>query len=271
MRAILLLLSLEFILCFCWGCAINPITGEEEFMLFPEQKDVAIGKKYAPEVEKQLDGRITNERLQSYIDNIGQRVARVSHRPDLEYHFVAVEHESINAIALPGGYIFITKGLLQKLTNEAQLAGILSHEVAHIVARDSSVAMSRGIGMGILLAAVASQDTTRGALSAVNMARQIIGLQYSRTDEQQADLAGLDYMVQAGYKPYGMIETMQMLQDEQKTRQIEFFSTHPNPQNRIIYLKMKIQEKYSNLTELKIGKEDYYRAVLTNLKANPTQ
>ncbi len=240
-------------------------------MLFPEQKDVAIGKKYAPEVEKQMGGRITNESLQSYIDNVGQRVARVSHKPDLEYHFVAVEHESTNAIALPGGYIFITKGLLQKLTNEAQLGGILSHEVAHIVARDSSVAMSREIGMGILLAAVASQDTTRGALSAVNMARQILGLQYSRTDEQQADLAGLDYMVQAGYDPYGMIETMQMLQDEQKIKQIEFFSTHPSPQNRIIYLKMEIQEKYSNLAHLKIGKEDYYQAVLTNLKDNQTQ
>jgi predicted Zn-dependent protease len=265
----LLILSLS--LCFCFGCAINPITGEEEFMLFPEQKDVVIGKKYAPEAEKQMGGRISNESIQSYIDNVGQRVARVSHRPDLEYHFVAVEHESINAIALPGGYIFITKGLLQKLTNEAQLGGILSHEVAHIVARDSSVAISREIGIGILLAAAVTQDAPSDVLTAADITRQILSLQYSRKDEQEADLAGLDYMVQAGYDPYGMIETMKMLQDEQKVKPIEFFSTHPLPKNRIEYLTRKIEAKYSDFKGLKIGSEDFHRAILEDLTNNKTE
>jgi len=260
------LLSFIFSLCLYGGCAINPISGDEDFMLYPEEHDIVIGSKYAPEVEKQLEGKISDESVQNYIDSVGQRIARISHRPDWEYHFTAVEDKSINALALPGGYVFITKGMLQKLTTEAQLASILGHEVAHAVARDSAAAISREIGIGILFAAAATQDTPRGAITAANMTRQILGLQYSREDEREADLAGLDYMVRAGYDPAGMIETIQMLQDEQKVRHIEFFSTHPNPRNRIIYLTQKIQKKYPDLGELKIGKEDYQRHLLEHLK-----
>jgi predicted Zn-dependent protease len=266
MRGKLPLLSFIFSLCLYGGCAVNPISGDEDFMLYPEEHDIVIGRKYAPEVEKQLEGKISDESVQNYIDSIGQRIARVCHRPDLEYHFTAVEDKSVNALALPGGYVFITKGMLAKLTTEAQLASILGHEVAHAVARDSAAAISREIGIGILFATAATQDTPRGALAAANITRQILGLQYSREDEQEADLAGLDYMIRAGYDPGGMIETIQMLQNEQKVKPIEFFSTHPNPRNRIIYLTQKIQKKYSDLGELKIGKEDYQQHVLEHLK-----
>ena len=262
------LVSLGLILCLCAGCAINPITGEEELMLYSEQKDVAIGGKLAPEVEKQMGGRIANEALQNYMDSVGQRIARVSHRPDLEYHFAVLEHESINALALPGGYVFLTKGMLQNLTTEAQLAGILAHEVAHVVARDTMAALSRQRAIDVLLIAAATQDTPAAAMRAAQFTRLFLDLSYSREDEQQADLAGLDYMVQAGYDPHGMIETMQMLQNEQKTRPIEFFSTHPNPENRIAYLTEEIQTHYSNLAGLKIGAEDFNSSVLQHLIGN---
>lgn len=259
----MLILVLPF--CLCAGCAVNPITGEEELMLVPQHQDIAIGRKYAPEVEKQLGGRIDNQRLQNYIDYVGQKLARVSHRPNLKYHFVALNHKSVNAFALPGGYIFITKGMLKRLTTEAQLAAILAHEIAHVVARDSSAAMSREIGISILLSAVTSKKTPKGVLTAADLARQIVGLQYSKKDELEADLAGLDYMLRAGYNPYAMVETMQMLQSRQKTEPIEFFSTHPSPLNRIAYLTQKIQTRYYNLAGLKIGEEDYRRAVLEQL------
>ena len=132
------------------GCTVNPITGEEELMFFSQDEDIELGRKYAPEVEKQLGGRIEDADLQSYIDGIGQKIARVSHRPEIEYHFQAVDDEMTNAIALPGGYVYITRGLLEKLASEAQLAAILGHETGHIVARDSMVAMSRQIGLGLL-------------------------------------------------------------------------------------------------------------------------
>lgn len=259
------------IFCLLQGCAVNPITGEEDFMLYPEQKDILIGHKFAPEVEKQLKGKIPNENLQHYIDSIGQKIARISHRPDWEYHFIAVEDESVNALALPGGYVFITKGILKKLTTEAHLSSILAHEVAHAIARDSAAAISREIGTGILLAAAASQETNPDVLKAANLTTQILNLQYSREDEQEADLAGLDYMVKAGYDPNGVIETMKMLQSQKDARPIEFLSTHPSPRNRIAYLTQEVQTKYRNLKGMKIGKEDYQRDVLAHLNKQKTE
>lgn len=259
------LLILGFIFCLCTSCAINPVTGEKQLMLISEQQDIEIGRKYAPEVEKQMGDRIANESLQNYIDNVGQRIARVSHKPDSEYHFVALEDKSINAVALPGGYIFITKGMLKKLTTEAQLAAILAHEITHIVARHISANMSHEIGISILLSAVTSDNTPSGVLTATELTREILGLQYSRKDEQEADLGGLDYMVWAGYNPYGMVETMQMLERENAIRPIEFLSTHPAPQNRIGYLTQSIQTRCYSLARLKIGKEDYQVGVLEQL------
>ncbi len=234
-------------------------------MFFPQQHDIVIGRKYAPEVEKQMGGRIASEGLQDYVDSVGQRIAAVSHRPDLEYHFVAVRHKSVNAIALPGGYIFITRGMLEKLETEAQLAAILAHEMAHVVARDTSNVMSNEIGINLLLSALVSEKTPKGVVTAADLAHQILSLNYSREDEQVADLAGLDYMVRTGYNPHGMVETMQMLQKQQEVMPIEFLSTHPSPKNRIAYLTQKIQTNYYNLAGLKIGKEDYRNTVLEQL------
>ena len=261
----LVLLTSGLVFCLCAGCAINPVTGEEQLMLIPERQDIAIGQKYAPEVEKQMGGRVANESLQRYVDSVGQRIARLSHKPDWEYHFVAVEDKSINALALPGGYIFITNGMLKKLTTEAQLAAILAHEITHVVARHSSANMSREIGIDILLSAVTSDKTPQNVLTAAELTRKILGLQYSRKDEREADLAGLDYMVWAGYNPYGMVETMQMLERENAVRPIEFLSSHPAPRNRIGYLTQSIQTRYYSLTDLKIGKEDYQVGVLEQL------
>jgi len=259
------LLIIGLIYCFCCGCATNPVTGEAQLMLISEQQDIEIGRKYAPEVEKQMGGRVADQLLQNYVDSVGQKLARVSHKPDLQYHFVALESETLNAFALPGGYVFITSGMLKKLATEAQLAGILSHEITHIVTRHSSANMSREIGISILLSAVISDKTPQGVLTAADLTRQILGLQYSRQQEQEADSGGLDYMFSAGYNPYGMVETVQMLENEQKQRPIEFLSTHPAPQNRIVYLTENIRTKYHDFEGLRTGKEDYHRAVLERL------
>ncbi|MHC4088082.1 MAG: M48 family metalloprotease [Planctomycetota bacterium] len=248
-------LAVSFILFLSAGCAVNPITGEEEFMLMGEQQDVAIGKKYAPELEKQMGGKIDNASIQNYVNSVGQKVANVSHRRSWNYQFAALE-----------GYIFITKGMLSKLTTESQLASILAHETAHVVARDTAVLMSREIGISILLSAAISDSTSSTARTAADLTRQIIGFRFSRRDEKDADLAGLDYMVRAGYDPNGMVETMQILQSQQKERPIEFFSTHPNPENRIGYLKSRIGARYRKREGLRIGKEDFHSAVLAHIK-----
>jgi len=249
------------------GCAVNPVTGDEELMFFSPEKDVELGQKYAPRIEKALGGRFANENLQRYVDRIGQRMARVCQRPDIAYYFSVVDHESVNAFAVPGGYVFITRGLLEKLKSEGQLAAILGHEVAHIVARDTMVALSQQLGMGALVAASAavggagSNDLLAGSM----FISQVLTLQYSRDDERAADLAGMSYMTQAGYDPNGAVETMRVLEDLQSIRPIEFFSTHPNPENRIAYLVDRIERRYRMLGELKIGVEDYQQNVLAVL------
>lgn len=259
-------LVVSFILILSAGCAVNPITGEEEFMLLSEKQDVELGQKYAPEIEKQLGGKINNAALQNYVNSVGQKVANVSHRRSWDYQFVALDDDMVNAFALPGGHIFITKGMLSKLSTESQLASILGHEVAHVVARDTAVLMSREIGISILLSAAVSDSTSRTTRTAADLTRQIIGFQFSRRDEKDADLAGLDYMVRAGYDPNGMVETMQILESQQKERPIEFFSTHPNPENRTLYLKSRIDSRYRKREGLRIGKEDFHSAVLANIK-----
>jgi len=249
------------------GCAVNPVTGEEELMFFSPEKDIELGEKYAPQIEKALGGRFPDENLQKYIDRVGQRIARFCHRPDIAYHFTVVDHDSVNAFAVPGGYIFITRGLLQKLKSEGQLAAILGHEVGHVVARDTMVTLSRQIGMTALLgAAVGVGGSGSGDLVAgTAFISGVLTLQYSRDDEKAADLVGMAYMIQAGYDPNGAVETMRVLEELQTIRPIEFFSTHPSPENRIAYLEERIERRYAMLGALKTGTEDYERNVLAVL------
>jgi len=260
-----LLISLLFVVCLISGCFTNPITGRDELMFLSEQQDFEIGRRYAPEIETQMGGRVPSPALQNYVDSVGQKVAGISHRPDYDYHFIALDDESMNAFALPGGYIFITRGMLEKLESEAQLAAVLAHETAHIVARDTAAAMSRDIGISLVLSAVTSEETSGTVLTVADVTNQILGLSYSREDEKTADLAGLDYMVAAGYNPNAMVETMKMLNDENDFRPIEFFSTHPNPENRIAYLEEKILLNYFQPERLKSGALPAYRFVQINM------
>jgi predicted Zn-dependent protease len=126
--------------------------------------------------------------------------------------------------------------------------------------------LSKELGFQLVLAAVTTEKTSQTAVAVAKMTNQIISLRYSRDDEQIADKAGLDYMVKAGYNPSAMAETMQMLQEESKSRPIEFLSTHPNPENRVGYIKDRIARKYLQSGNLRIGKEDYARNVLEQLK-----
>jgi predicted Zn-dependent protease len=263
-KTILWVLGLGPFLMYVSSCATNPITGDQELMFFSSEEDMRLGRKYAPYVENALEGRIADENIQSYVNQIGQRIARVCDSPDLSYSFLAVEEERANALALPGGYIYITRGLLQELKSEAQLASILGHEVGHVVARDTVQTMSREIGMAALVtAALASEPRVGGASTFVG---GLLNLQYSREDEEAADKVGLLYMVKAGYDPNGMLETLQILQELNTIRPIEFFSTHPNPESRIAYITEKIERRYADAGTLKRGEEEYHQRVLLPLK-----
>jgi predicted Zn-dependent protease len=258
-------------LCFLAGCASNPITGDEELMLNRDYRsDIKLGKEVAPQVEKELKGRIKDQQLQDYINGVGHKITRFSHNPDFDFNFVAVNDKSINAISLPGGRIFITKGLQLKLESESQLAGVLAHETVHVVARDTENMMSKQAGMGALFVLAASQARTHGEVAAADIALQLVSLKYSREDERTADLGGVDYMARAGYNPNGMVETMQILQKEDASRPCDFFSTHPSPENRIDYIRARIQSHYpDSIAGTRTGEEDYQQNVLDRIKNLP--
>jgi len=250
------------------GCDTDPITGETRLMLIDRQSEREMGREYAPEVEKQLGGAIADAALQEYVNSVGRKIGAVSHMPELDYHYTAVNSEKINAVCLPGGYIFITRGLLEKLSSEAQLAGVLAHETVHAALRHSAQAISIQIGMNLLMSAAAREKTPESALMVANLASQLTQLKYSRDHEYQADSAGVDYMVKAGYNPMGMVEVIEVLEKENSIRPIEFFATHPSPEHRKQEVLYKVG--YIKFTpDLKVGKEEYKKNVLERLKMIP--
>ena len=252
------------------GCSVNPVTGEKQFMLISRAQEKEIGDKYAPQVEKQLGGRIENADLQNYISKVGRSVSSVSHIPGGRFKFAAVNDDSVNAVALPGGYIFITRGMLKKMTSEAQLASVLAHETAHVTARHVGQAMSNQIGVDILLSVLLSDETGQAARTATNLGIQLVGLKFSRSNETQADGVGMDYLVKAGYDPKAMVEVMRMLDAENKVKRIEFLSSHPDPGNRAYELEQRIRwRRYGK--GLKVGFDEYSENVLENLKKSEAE
>lgn len=256
---------LLFIVLFS-GCATNPITGQKELMLVSSSQEMRLGSEYAPVIEKELGNKIENPEIQNYIDGIGAKIVRISHTPTRNFKFAALNDKSVNAMALPDGSIYITRGMLENMTSEAQLASVLAHEIAHVTARHVSSAMSRQIGIDLLLSVVATQ-TEMGTISktAANFGKQIVSLKFSRDDEKEADIGGLDYMIKAGYNPKAFVEVMEILDNQSKTKQIEFLSSHPLPARRKEELKMRIANKRigKNLID---GKAEYNSNVLEKLK-----
>lgn len=249
----------------CGSCSVNPVTGEKQFILFPASQDVELGRKWAPQVEKELGGRLENANVQDYVNSVGQKIANVSEVRDYKFIYTVLDNDEVNAFALPGGYIFITKGMLKQLKSEAQLAAVLGHETAHVTARHVAEAMSWQIGVDVLLSVVITDETPQSVVKVSQYAIQITKLRFSRVDELQADSIGADYMVKADYSPYGMVEVMEMLEKQREVVPIEFLSTHPSPANRSAILSDRIQSKYYDLQNLKKGREDYQERILSVL------
>ncbi|TYO99993.1 putative Zn-dependent protease [Geothermobacter ehrlichii] len=197
------------------GCAVNPVTGRSELALMsisPSQ-EVEIGRKTFPEVLQRMGGVYPDPELEAYVNEVGRRLGRVSHRPELDYRFKVVNDSVPNAFALPGGFIAVSRGLLTGLENEAQLAAVLGHEIGHVTARHAVQGMQRGtlLGLGVALLDAATRTTSYGALAhpAGQLAAGLINNRYSREQEGESDRLGIDYMVRAGYDPEGSVQVME--------------------------------------------------------------
>ncbi len=217
------------------ACAVNPVTGKRELSLVSAAREVQIGKESDPAVRAEY-GAYSDSALQRYVDGVGQRLAAASHRPDLDWHFLVLDSPVVNAFALPGGYIYITRGILAHLNSEAQLAGVLGHEIGHVTARHGAQQVTRQqlAGGGLLLASVLVSGFQRYG----DLAQQGLGLlflKYGRDDENQADELGVGYATRAGFDPREIPATYSMLRrisERGGQRLPTFLSTHPDPGDR---------------------------------------
>jgi beta-barrel assembly-enhancing protease len=209
-----------------------------------EPEEIAIGK----DVASRLLGAaplVADARLQRYVNHVGRWLAVQTERPDLPWQFGVLDSPNVNAFAVPGGTIFITRGLLERMRNEAELAGVLGHEIGHVIARHSSERLAKQqLTQGLLGAlVVGSGDFTTAQIGQV--VGSMINMSYGREDEIESDALGIRIMTEAGYDPRGMIRVMEVLAKASGgSRQPEFMSTHPAPENRSDRIREAIAKQY---------------------------
>jgi predicted Zn-dependent protease len=235
----------------------NPITEEKQHVagITPEQ-EVALGLQAAPEMAQQFGGLDPSAEMQQRVDRIGERLVTQSVAGQTPYRFefhVLDDPQTINAFALPGGQIFITEGLLKRLTTDGQIAGVLGHEIAHVVARHGAEhiakqQLTQGLtGAAVLATYDPSDPSSRNSAAVAAMIGQLVTMRFGRQDELESDRLGVRFTGESGYDPRSLIALMKILDESSEgNRPPEFFSTHPNPENRIQRLEAAIREQYPN-------------------------
>lgn len=242
------------------ACAINPATGKRQLSFMSESQEIQMGQNADPDIVGSM-GLYPDESLQAYVQELGESLAASSERPDLPWTFRVLDDPLINAFALPGGFIYVTRGILAHFESEAELAGVLGHEIGHVTARHSVNQMSKaqiaqiGLGVGMILAPDLQEYA---GLASASM--QLLFLKFGRDDEHQADELGVRYMSRVGYDPAQLSGVMAML--GQVTSDAgggppEWLSTHPNPANREQAILDLAAEAEVALDPAMVKREDY--------------
>jgi predicted Zn-dependent protease len=231
----------------------NPFTGDVQHISLNPDQEIALGLQMAPEMAREMGGLDSDQQAQALVSSVGERVVRQSGaaRTPYEFRFYALaDPQTVNAFALPGGPIFITRALLSRLENEAQLAGVLAHEVGHVVARHSAERIAQSeLAQGLVGAvAVGGASDDGSGQQAAQMAAavaQMVQLRYGRKDEIQSDTLGVGMMASAGYDPRALINVMNILEESSGGGgQPEFMSSHPDPGNRRQIITDAIERRY---------------------------
>ncbi|MGQ0654098.1 MAG: M48 family metalloprotease [Betaproteobacteria bacterium] len=226
----------------------NPLTGEKQRVALKPEQEISLGYKSAPEMAAQMGGISRNERARAVVRRLGERLVErsVASRSPYKFSFhLLADQRTVNAFALPGGPIFITEALLGALKTEAQVAAVLGHEIGHVIARHSSERLAKQQLMQGLLSAlvVGTGDYTSAQIG--QLVGSMITMKYGREDELEADALGVRIMVEAGYDPHAMIAVMETLaRVSGGSRQPEFVSTHPAPENRAARIKESIAKQF---------------------------
>lgn len=247
------------------GCATNPATGETQLALIGEEQEIQMGREAAAQVEAQM-GLVDDPELQRYVSRVGQGLAAASERPDLPWRFQVVDEASVNAFALPGGFIFVTRGIMAAFMSEAELAAVLGHEIGHVTARHSVEQLSQQQLFGGLagLGAVIF-DLGSVAQGVLGTGLQLLFLQYSRDDERQADDLGLRYMVREGFAPEEMLDVFRTLERVGEASggggTPGWLATHPAPEDRFERISRAIQSDTIRLADPIVRRDEYLRMV----------
>jgi predicted Zn-dependent protease len=227
------------------GCSVNPATGQSSFTgLMSEADEARIGGEEHPKILAQFGGAYDDPQLQRYIDSLGQLLGRTSDRPDVHYTFTVLDSPVVNAFALPGGYVYITRGLLALANDEAEVAGVLAHEIGHVAARHAAARQGQAVLASLPAIFTGVLTGSSAAASAAGNAGQSYLQGYSRDQEYQADLLGVRYMSRANYDPLGMANFLRQLQADNRldatiagnpelADQTNIMATHPRTADRI--------------------------------------
>jgi len=261
------------------GCAKNPVTGQNQFMLVSEEQEIAMDKQASPHQLSADYGPVQDGELNNYVAGVGKSLSDKSHRPHMPYSYQVVNANYVNAYAFPGGTIACTRGIMLDLDNEAELSALLGHETGHVNARHTASRMSTQMLAGTLAglggAVVGSKyggewGALAGGLGGIGVGALLAS--YSRNDERQADGLGMKYMTQAGYNPNGMTGLMEMLneQHDRKPSALEImFSTHPMSSERLATVRKSANTRYLGAKEYSVYRERYMDNTASLRKIGP--
>lgn len=249
------------------SCSVNPVTGKKEVMLMTEAQEIAMGKGYDPQVVASF-GLYEDEKMQQFINEKGKQMGAISHRPQLNYEFKILDSPVVNAFAVPGGYVYFTRGIMAHFNNEAEFMGVLGHEIGHITARHSAKQQSTQTlaQLGLIVGVIASKEIANYA----GLAQEALGvlfLKFSRDDESQSDQLGVEYSTKIGYDAHQMAKffnTLDRMRGGSEAEQIPtFLSTHPDPVDREVKVDQAATKWQAGKpqSEFKVNRDQYLKMV----------
>jgi predicted Zn-dependent protease len=267
MKNYFLISCLTATVLFCSSCARNPVTGKRQVALISEEQEIAMGKEADPQIIAEY-GLYEDANLQAFINEKGKQMAAVSHRPELNYQFRIVDSDILNAFAVPGGYVYFTRGIMAHFNNEAEFAGVLGHEIGHITARHTVSQQSRQVlgQIGLIGAMIVRPELAQFGETA-SQGLGLLFLKYGRDAERQSDDLGVEYSSKINYDAHqmaGFFNTLQRQGEQAGAAELPgFLSTHPNPGDRNVDVAKAATEwkQKLNLTNAKVNRNEYLRRI----------
>lgn len=267
MKNLILYSSLAVSLFLTNSCAVNPVTGKKQIVLMSEEQEIAMGREADPQIVAQY-GLYENKDLQDFITQKGNEMAAISHRPGLKYEFKIVDSEVLNAFAVPGGYVYFTRGIMAHFNNEAEFAGVLGHEIGHITARHSVSQQTKAVlGQVGLIGSMILVPQVADFAEPLSQGLGLLFLKFGRDAERQSDELGVEYSSKIGYDAHEMADFFNTLERKSAGTAAaelpDFLSTHPNPGERNITVNNLSVEwkKKLNLNNPTVNRDSYLRRI----------